>query len=107
MTEETLTLAVETLVFASEKGITVEEIKQVLQLASEIKAEEEEIINHLGLIREKYSGNFAIELVEVNGGYQFLTKKKYHHIINQLQIQRSKKKLSQAALETLAIIGCL
>jgi segregation and condensation protein B len=37
--------------------------------------------------------------------YQFLTKKKYHAVISLLQLQRSKKNLSQAALETLAIIA--
>jgi len=47
----------------------------------------------------------AIELVKIGNGYQFLTKKEYHAVINLLQLQRSKKKLSQAALETLAIIA--
>ncbi|HEX8378168.1 MAG TPA: SMC-Scp complex subunit ScpB, partial [Pedobacter sp.] len=66
----------------------------------------EVITEHLGRIKEKYSeGNYAIELIELNGGYQFLTKKDFYPVISQLQIQRSKKKLSQAALETLAIIA--
>jgi segregation and condensation protein B len=47
----------------------------------------------------------AIELVKVGNGYQFFTKKQYHPVINLLQLQRSKKRLSQAALETLAIIA--
>ncbi len=34
-----------------------------------------------------------------------MTKKNYHPVISLLQLQRSKKKLSQAALETLAIIA--
>ncbi|MDB5153808.1 MAG: scpB, partial [Mucilaginibacter sp.] len=49
--------------------------------------------------------NFAIELVNISNGYQFLTKKNYHSVISLLQLQRSKKKLSPAALETLAIIA--
>jgi segregation and condensation protein B len=57
-------------------------------------------------IRQKYLDlNLAIELVQLNGGYQFLTRKEFYPVINQLQIQRSKKKLSQAALETLSIIA--
>ncbi|MEO8948216.1 MAG: SMC-Scp complex subunit ScpB, partial [Mucilaginibacter sp.] len=60
----------------------------------------------LTLIQEKYKNeNLAIELVNVNNGYQFLTKKNYHPVISLLQLQRSKKKLSQAALETLAIVA--
>ncbi len=55
---------------------------------------------------EKYQDdNFAIELVNISNGYQFLTKKNFHSIISLLQLQRSKKKLSPAALETLAIIA--
>ncbi len=41
----------------------------------------------------------------MNNGYQFFTKKEFHPVINLLQVQRSKKKLSQAAMETLAIIA--
>ena len=44
-------------------------------------------------------------MLNLNNGYQFLTKKDYHQVISLLQAQRSKKKLSQAALETLAIIA--
>jgi segregation and condensation protein B len=47
----------------------------------------------------------AIELVNINNGYQFLTKKQFHPIVNLLQLQRAKKKLSQAALETLAVVA--
>ena len=60
----------------------------------------------LGHIKEKYQDeNYAIELVNISNGYQFLTKKNYHAVISLLQLQRSKKKLSPAALETLAIIA--
>src|SRR5690606_27933347 len=47
----------------------------------------------------------VLELRSINDGYQFLTKPQYYDTINQLQAHRSKKKLSPAALETLAIIA--
>jgi len=66
----------------------------------------EEITACLANIKSKYDDdNLAIELVNVANGYQFLTKKNYHAVINLLQVQRSKKKLSPAALETLSIIA--
>ena len=66
----------------------------------------EEIQAAIDKIRKKYNSmEIAIELVNINGGYQFLTRKEYYSVVNQLQIHRSKKKLSQAALETLAIIA--
>ena len=66
----------------------------------------EEIQTVVDRIRKKYNSmEIAVELVNINGGYQFLTRKEYYSVVNQLQIHRSKKKLSQAALETLAIIA--
>ena len=97
---------IEALIFASEKSISTEEIIIIMQ---EILGEElipEEIQAVIDRIRKKYNSmEIAIELVNINGGYQFLTRKEYYSVVNQLQIHRSKKKLSQAALETLAIIA--
>lgn len=97
---------IEALIFASEKSISVEEIQQVLAELDENLISIDEIHVLLEQIRHKYlEQNLAIELVHLNAGYQFLTRKEYYPVINQLQIQRSKKKLSQAALETLSIIA--
>lgn len=97
---------IEALIFASEKSISTEEIIMVMQEILEDELIPEEIQAVIDRIRKKYdSMEIAIELVNINGGYQFLTRKEYYSVVNQLQIQRSKKKLSQAALETLAIIA--
>ncbi|MDF2430941.1 MAG: segregation and condensation protein [Mucilaginibacter sp.] len=97
---------IEALIFASEQSIRTEEIIYCLQAAFSHDFSEAEINRNIEHITEKYNDkNFAIELVKVNNGYQFLTKKDYHPVISLLQMQRSKKKLGQAALETLAIIA--
>ena len=97
---------IEALIFASEKSISVDEIQQVLAEMSEEQLSVAAIKGLIEQIRQKYLDlNLAIELVQLNGGYQFLTRKEYYPVINQLQIQRSKKKLSQAAMETLSIIA--
>lgn len=99
-------LYIEALIFASENSIRLEEIVYCLQLSFEQDFVEAEVKSHIKAIQDKYlEPNFAIELVNINNGYQFLTKPDYHIVIKQLQIQRSKKKLSQAAIETLAIIA--
>lgn len=99
-------LYIEALVFASEQSLRVEEIVYCLQATFERDFALAEVNQSLVNIKAKYSAeNFAIELVNLNNGYQFLTKKSYHPVISLLQLQRSKKKLSQAALETLAIIA--
>jgi segregation and condensation protein B len=97
---------IEALIFASEQGIRMEEILYCLQAAFEHDYTADEINKHIDNIHTKYQNeNLAVEMVKINSGFQFLTKKKYHSVISLLQLQRSKKKLSQAALETLAIIA--
>jgi len=97
---------IEALIFASEQGIRLEEIMYCLQAAFEKDFSTDEVNESLKAIELKYSDDkLAIELVKVGNGYQFFTKKQYHPVINLLQLQRSKKRLSQAALETLAIIA--
>ena len=97
---------IEALIFASEQGIRTEEILYCLQAGFEHDFNADEINTHIDTIRAKYSeSRYAIEVVKINNGYQFLTKKKFHPVISLLQLQRSKKKLSQSALETLAIIA--
>ena len=97
---------IEALIFVSEQSIRTEEILYCLQAAFSQDFTEDEVNGHITHITKKYHDkNFAIEVVKVNNGYQFLTKKEYHQVISLLQAQRAKKKLSHAALETLAIIA--
>jgi segregation and condensation protein B len=97
---------IEALIFASEKGISISDIRILMSQMTEIEIDEEEIKTSIIQIESKYCGrNFSFELVQLNGGYQFLSKKEYYPIIKLLNIYRSKKALSQAALETLSIIA--
>ncbi|MET3980621.1 segregation and condensation protein B [Mucilaginibacter sp. UYP25] len=97
---------IEALIFASEQGIRTEEIIYCLQASFEHDYTADEVTKKIDTITQKYLDDaFAIQVVKINKAYQFLTKKKYHAAISLLQLQRSKKKLSQAALETLAIIA--
>jgi len=57
-------------------------------------------------IVEKYKAEFyPFEVRESGGGWQFLSKKEYHKTIAQLNGEKFLKRLSTAALETLAIIA--
>ncbi len=73
-------------------------------IESEVK--NKDIEEAVASILEKYKDdNYPFEVVESGGGYQFLTKPAYQASISVLLKQRSKKKLSTSALETLAIIA--
>lgn len=97
---------IEALIFASEQSISALEIQTILQNTFNEELTIKKIDQLIDSIESKYSQEeLAIGLFRLNDGFQFLSKAKYYTVINQLQIHRSKKKLSQAALETLAIIA--
>ena len=57
-------------------------------------------------IVSKYNADFyPFEVRESGGGWQFLSKKEFHKTIAQLNGEKFLKRLSTAALETLAIIA--
>jgi len=67
---------IEALIFASEKSISAEEIQQVLAELSEEQFSLKAIELLIEQIRQKYLDfNLAIELVQLNGGYKFRTRK--------------------------------
>ena len=51
------------------------------------------------------AGNFAFRIEQIAGGYQMMTLSRYNHGLKKLLRARTDTKLSQAALETLAIIA--
>ena len=103
---EFLNQHIEALIFATEHPITVEEIKSVLDTTFETEFEEAEILRGIEAVKEKFSdAQFAFEVIEVAKGFQFLTKPNFHNSVGTFLKQTIKKRLSQAALETLSIIA--
>ena len=100
---------IEALVFASEKPLTRIELTELVNTALgfiEDRATPEQIEAALDGIREKYNSEFyAFELREIGGGLQFLTKKEFYKTVTLLNGDKFLKRLSTAALETLAIIA--
>lgn len=97
---------IEALIFASDSSIRLEEIMICLQTTLQQDIIAEEVLSSIEIIKSRYEANSsALELVKISGGFQFLTRKEMLPVITQLHIQKSKKKLSQAALETLSIIA--
>jgi segregation and condensation protein B len=65
-----------------------------------------DIVACLMQLAEKYtSDEFSFQIYQIADGYQFLTKPAYQASIGILLKQKSKKRLSTAALETLAVIA--
>lgn len=97
---------IEALIFASERPITLIEMTDMIGQALDEPVEADRIVVCLDAIREKYDASYyPFQLKEIGGGYQFLTKKDYHRTVLQLNGDKHIKKLSAAAMETLAIIA--
>lgn len=100
---------IEALIFASDKPLTNEEITELLNNALafiEDRATPEQVEAAVEGIREKYNAEFyPFEVKQSGGGWQFLTKKDFHKTVAQLNGDKFLKRLSVAALETLAIIA--
>lgn len=106
MNIEQLMLHVEALIFASERPLTQIELIEMITQSLEQPLEGERIATAIDAIREKYEAEYyPFQLREVGGGYQFLTKKTFHKTVLQLNGDKYIKKLSTAAMETLAIIA--
>ena len=58
-----------------------------------------------GINEQLDESGFAFQIYAIGGGYQFLTKPVYQETVSTYLKQKSKKKLSASALETLAIIA--
>ena len=100
---------VEALIFASEKPLSSLEIVELVNQAFGFMDDKiiiDQVETSIEGIKEKYTAEFyPFELRESGGGWQFLTKKDYHQTIAQLNGDKFLKRLSTAALETLAIIA--
>lgn len=104
---EQLQQHIESIIFSADKPVSVQEIIDCLNNLEEDTFYEtaaiEEALNNL---QERYEEEtFAFGLVITGGGYQFLTKADYHRTVSIYLNQKAKKRLSTAALETLAIIA--
>jgi len=107
MTIEQIMLQSEALIFGSDKPLTEIDIAQLLKdSTSEEEVDLEKLPSALEAIVEKYSSDFyPFEVKQIGGGFQFLSKKEFHPSLAKLNGEKYTKKLSTAALETLAIIA--
>jgi segregation and condensation protein B len=100
---------IESLIFASDKPLTTLELLELINNAfgfMDEKVNLDQVESAIDGIVEKYNSEFyPFEVRQSGGGWQFLTKKEYHKTIAQLNGDKFLKRLSGAALETLAIIA--
>ena len=90
----------EAILFATGREVKISEIMSALEIS------EEEVLNSMELLRMDYEKeDRGLSIVKINDAYQICTKKDYYEYIYPIFDKRAKPNLSQAALETLAIIA--
>ncbi|TRZ95814.1 SMC-Scp complex subunit ScpB [bacterium] len=102
MTDNNTTKAViEALLFVSEKPLTIEQIRKVLD---SLGSDEVRLI--IGELAKDYEeANRGIRIVEIAGGFQMITPPILAPFLKKLYKEKRQDKLSRPALETLAIIA--
>lgn len=103
MEREEIKSIVEALIFVAEEPIGADLITMVM---SEAGVSEKDVRTVLDELVNEYerSPERGIRIVEVAGGYQFRTKPKHASFVQKLNVPKPVR-LSQAAMETLAIIA--
>ncbi len=94
-------MVVEALLFSSEVPLTTAKMREIIPGVTEKRIRE--IVSRLN--RDYENAGRAFRIQEVAGGYQMFTLPEFAPYVEQLFQSRQKSKLSQKALETLAIIA--
>ena len=91
---------VEALIFASPEPVTPKMLYKLL--ADEPK---EDVAAAVEALKADYDSRPGLQLVEVAGGYQIVTRPQLHEWVRRLFHERSSQKLTVQGLETLAVIA--
>lgn len=91
---------IEAILFASGRPVEIKELISALELP------EEDIIQIIESMKADFQeANRGIEIIKVESGYTLCSKKEYYNYIYPLLDNRAKPNISNAAMETLAIIA--
>lgn len=101
---------IEAMIFASDEPLSVKTLKDVFE-ASEIdgqriEIEPEEIKHFIDELNTEYSSaQRSFHIIEIAGGYQYATLPKYSSWVGKIFKEKARRRLSQSAMESLAIIA--
>lgn len=97
---------IEALIFAAPSPVSLEELQNVLLENFGVRFAQKVMLEAIDELKQRYDlEDHSFEIMEVAGGYQFMTKGAYHETIGTHLRMQSNKKLSRSALETLSIIA--
>jgi len=95
-----LTSIIEALIFASPEPLTLKKLVRLLK-----EKPEQDVEAALVALRAGYEQRSGLQMVEASDGYQICARPEVHEWVRRLLNEKSKKRLSAQALETLAVIA--
>jgi segregation and condensation protein B len=99
---------VEALIFSSDDVLTAGEIIKAIEGidGDDAQISLEEIDGCIDQLNDKYEAqNLSFRILRIANGYLFATTSEYSKYVGYLSSEKSKRRLSQAALETLSIVA--
>ncbi|MEN8191810.1 MAG: SMC-Scp complex subunit ScpB [Bacteroidota bacterium] len=99
---------IEALIFSSDDPITSQEIIRAIQEidGNDTAISQKEVEETIDLLNEEFSDDDkSFSIVRIANGFAFATKQEYGKYVGFLSSVSSKRRLSQAALETLSIVA--
>jgi segregation and condensation protein B len=99
---------IEALIFAADAPLRPAQIIEIFQNEEFFGIKFDELIleDALAALQAKYQEDaYVFELRQVDGGYQFYTKKDYYPFVKHAALAKSTRRMSRASLETLSIIA--
>jgi segregation and condensation protein B len=91
---------IEAMIFAAPEPVTVKTLVKLLDGESK-----DDIVAAIDALKRDYDRPGGLQMVEVAGGFQIVTRPELHEWVRRLFHERTTQKLSVAALETLAVIA--
>ena len=99
--ENNIIATIEALIFASDLPLTIQKIKDILDGIGA-----REIRKAVETLNKRYAEQqSALQIIEVAGGFQMVTRPQFADFIAKLYKARQGQRLTQKALETLAIVA--
>jgi len=101
---------IEALLFATDEPLSVRQVIDIFGILEEgekpANITPDEVLGAVEELNGEYERTGrTVRIVKVAGGYQFATKPEYAHWLGKMLREKSKRKLSPSALETLAVIA--
>ncbi len=102
-----LSSVIEALIFASDEPISGEKIRTIIvENEEQIEINEHTVSEFVEKLNQRYDENgLSFRIEKLAGGYTFVTQSKYHYWLSVFQHENAFRKLSQSAIESLAIVA--